>query len=86
MDIKDVLAERETTHGDFEEHAHVSQTLKKLCNSSDNIEHMSDVQQEALSMMCHKLARILVGDPHHADHWIDIAGYATLAARSLEED
>lgn len=37
----------------------------------------------ALDMICHKLARIAVGDINYVDNWIDIAGYATLVADRL---
>ena len=35
-------------------------------------------------MIAHKIGRILAGDPNHIDHWLDIAGYATLVAKELE--
>lgn len=35
-------------------------------------------------MTAHKLGRILNGDPHYADSWIDIAGYNKLVADRLE--
>ena len=34
-------------------------------------------------MIAVKIARILNGDPNHFDSWIDIAGYATLAAELI---
>jgi hypothetical protein len=34
-------------------------------------------------MICHKIARILNGDPNYADSWVDIAGYAQLVADRL---
>jgi len=40
-------------------------------------------QQEALDMICHKIGRILNGDPDYADNWHDIAGYAQLVADRL---
>lgn len=40
-------------------------------------------QQEALDMICHKIGRILNGDPDYADSWHDIAGYAQLVADRL---
>ena len=45
---------------------------------------LSYQQLEALEMICHKIARIVAGDPDFADHWRDIAGYATLVANELE--
>jgi hypothetical protein len=41
-------------------------------------------QLEALEMICHKIGRIVNGDPNYADSWIDIAGYAKLVADRLE--
>ncbi len=41
-------------------------------------------QQEALDMVCHKVGRIVNGDPDYADSWIDIAGYTKLVADRLE--
>ena len=39
---------------------------------------------EALDMICHKIARIINGDPNHLDSWQDIAGYARLVAERLQ--
>ena len=41
-------------------------------------------QQESLDMICHKIARIVNGDPDYADSWVDIAGYAKLVADRLQ--
>ena len=35
-------------------------------------------------MICHKIGRILNGDPDYGDSWRDIAGYALLVADRLE--
>ena len=43
-------------------------------------------QNEALQMICHKIARIVNGDPDYADSWVDIAGYAKLVADRLERE
>ena len=39
-------------------------------------------QRHALDMIADKVARILAGDPQHTDHWLDIGGYAALAAKA----
>jgi hypothetical protein len=36
-----------------------------------------------LDMICHKIGRIINGDPDYADSWHDIAGYAQLVANRL---
>ena len=43
-------------------------------------------QLEAINMIVNKIARIYNGDPHYADSWRDIAGYATLVADRLDND
>ena len=81
--IQSTLDEREKTHGDFTENAEVMQKLKEVCWTSPNWTKLSYVQKEALEMICHKLGRILSGDPNHADHWLDVEGYARCAWERL---
>lgn len=78
MTTQDILQERGQTHGDFSNNARVSQALKATLQLENA--DLTDVQQEAIDMICHKLARIAAGNPNFKDHWDDIAGYATLAA------
>jgi hypothetical protein len=44
----------------------------------------ADDQWEALEMIVHKMGRIVNGNPDEVDHWVDIAGYATLVADRLQ--
>lgn len=85
-DISKTLEERKKTHGEFPSHARISMQLKSFITSemSKGDEEFSYSQREALDMICHKIARILNGNPNHHDHWHDIAGYATLVANQLE--
>ena len=82
MDITQTLSEREKTHGSFESHAILSQSLKTAYECYAKSELSSD-QKEALEMIFHKIARIGNGNPDVHDHWHDIAGYATLIANRL---
>ena len=86
MNINEILAERSKTHGDFKDHAKTAQQLKFTLReqSKDWQVDFSHTQQEALEMICHKIARIVAGNPNFTDHWRDIAGYATLVADELE--
>lgn len=77
--ITDTLNERQSTYGDFKDVANTTQYLLQMLST----DAMSDVQLEALHMICSKLARIAHGDPNYKDNWHDIAGYATLVERSL---
>lgn len=82
MTVEGILAQRQKTHGDFKSHAELSQALKHIvCLRRYKL---TVSQMEALEMICHKIARILNGDPDHKDHWDDIAGYATLVSKQLE--
>ena len=82
--IEELLAERGKVHGDFTYHALFTQCLKENMRNAPNWNNLSHVQKESLEMIQHKIGRILAGDPNHADHWDDIAGYATLAAQRVE--
>jgi hypothetical protein len=75
----DIIAERAITHGDFAKNAEVSQKLKaffRQCGYDD----LPPVQRECLDMMALKLSRVLSGKANHAEHWDDLAGYATLGS------
>lgn len=79
--IEDVLAEREKTHGSFKIHAHVTQEIKRAL--AYRMSHMTDIEREATEMIAHKLGRIVAGNAHFVDHWVDIAGYAQLVVNEL---
>jgi hypothetical protein len=80
MSVEETLVTRRSTHGDFTEFSEVSQSLSRVMRSSPNFSSkMTDTQIEALEMVFHKAARILTGEPDFAEHWHDIAGYATRA-------
>lgn len=87
-DIHEILAERGRRYGSFEGHAQVSQTLKKYISLAITIRgtELADDQREALSMICHKIARIINGDPDYIDSWQDIVGYAQLVVDRLSAD
>ena len=70
---------RKQSHGKIQDVGEVSQKLKAITRTSKNWEVMSNSQREALDLIVHKMARILVGDPDFKDHWDDIAGYASIA-------
>lgn len=88
--VNEVLKERGNRYGDFATHANITMALK-LCIH----QHIKDYAKEdvitadmveALDMICHKIGRIVNGDPTYADSWVDIAGYAKLVSDRLEAD
>jgi hypothetical protein len=86
-DVNKTLSDRDKVHGDYSEMAIVARNLKKCVYYGRKYgqEHLTAEAAEAIDMICTKLARILAGDPHHADHWHDIAGYAMLVERHLKD-
>lgn len=85
-DVTQVLTERGNRYGKFTGHAEVTQSLKGFITTAlaERDKQLDYDQQEALDMICHKIGRIVNGDPNYADSWIDIAGYAKLVADRLE--
>ena len=84
--IDEVLSERGARYGTFKGHAEISQHLKMTVKRhlEKREQHLADDQMEALEMICHKLARIINGDPNYHDSWTDVAGYAQLVADRLQ--
>lgn len=86
MDTSEMLAERGSRYGNYLEQTTISQGLSNILQ--DALEKCASQilpdQADALLMICVKLSRIVNGDPHYADNWRDIAGYATLVAERLE--
>jgi hypothetical protein len=74
--MKDIISERAKTHGNYTLQSQLSQDLKRRIKQEGA--SLSPQQQEALEMICVKIARIVSGNPNDADHWRDIAGYAHL--------
>lgn len=84
--IDATLAERGSKYGKFSGHAAVTCKLKNTLRNHAAMlgKSFAADQAEALDMICHKLGRIVNGDPDYADSWVDIAGYAKLVADRLE--
>ena len=82
--MRDIINEREKTHGPYNFTAAWSQSLKDMFRGSPSWALMNDGQKEALEMIAAKLARLLNGNHNFRDHPIDIAGYAELYADSID--
>ena len=83
--IDTILEERGKRYGKFSDHAQITQQLKSriaMHVKQQGILLEFD-HQEALDMICHKIGRIVNGDPNYADSWDDIAGYAKLVGDRL---
>lgn len=84
-DIKKTLDERGARYGSFKGHAEVTQKLKQIIQLEleKREKFLSDVQQEAVDMILHKLGRIVNGDANYIDSWRDIVGYTQLVVAEL---
>ena len=80
-----ILAERGAKYGSFTSQAAFAQYLKTTLHEHRNWDELRDSQKEALEMIMHKISRILNGDPNYDDSWRDIAGYAELIVKELNE-
>lgn len=80
-----LVTERGKTHGDFADHARITQRLKDVIlveqvkRTRRGQPRLTDTQKESLDMILHKIGRIVAGEPGFPDHWDDIAGYAKIA-------
>lgn len=59
--------------------------MKRVMHAHDRYDHLPDYMQEALEMVCHKIGRILNGDPFYVDSWRDCVGYLQLVVNELEQ-
>lgn len=91
-DIQETLDERGERYGDFKNHADISQEIQTaigkgfmLRGDGITFNDIPAYQLEALTMIAHKIGRIVNGDISYDDSWRDIAGYATLVVNELEK-
>lgn len=80
-----LLNERGKTHGNYTDHARITQNLKRELEAEHGWSNLNDCQREALHMIVHKIGRIIAGNSHFRDHWDDIAGYARLVAERCHD-
>ena len=85
-DVDKTLDTRAQSYGKFKDGAALMQAIKRelAAHAAKHGKTFADDQWEALEMIVHKMGRIVNGDPNVVDHWVDIAGYATLVADRLD--
>ena len=81
--VNETLDERAKTHGDFDTYCSI---MDRFTDEIQEGGELTSEQNHGLYMIFSKIARILNGDKNHADSWHDIAGYATLVERSINND
>lgn len=85
MNTKDILNEREKTHGNFIDAAETHYKAKALFRPVMQANQVPLYRIEAIEAIIAKINRIAHGNHNHADHWDDIAGYATLGKIGSKE-
>ena len=86
MDVVQTLTERGSRYGKFVDVAKATTALQNCLYEHFSLGKLNEVPDDmgvALDMICHKMARIAVGDINYVDNWHDIAGYAQLVADRL---
>lgn len=84
-DVKEILKQRGTTYGSFEENAIVAKQLKAVLHEAVGWEEMEPHKQEALEHICTKISRIVTGNSNYADNWADVQGYAALIEQIIKD-
>lgn len=85
--IDAILDERGARYGKFVDVAKATIEIQESVFNNMKIDKLSLLKHDqslAIDMICHKLARIAVGDADYVDSWVDIAGYAQLVADRLQ--
>jgi|SaaInlStandDraft_4_1057021.scaffolds.fasta_scaffold33332_3 hypothetical protein len=83
--IDNTLKERGSRYGTLEQNGLVGQGMKRFARLGVNWDILTDGQKESIEMICHKISRIVNGDPNYKDSWHDIIGYAKLIEDKLED-
>ena len=83
--IEQTLAERQSTYGNFEDVAFVTENIMQTLGKVRpyGLNDLPNTHRMALYMIASKMARIVNGDFNSIDGWHDIAGYATLVERLI---
>lgn len=84
--VTEILQQREGTHGLYSEVCSISQGIKTTMQIGVNWRYLKAEQRESLEMIANKIGRILSGNSDFIDHWQDIAGYAALIVKEMEDD
>jgi hypothetical protein len=89
--LEATLQQRGQTHGDYTDHARITQKLKNivqgelLLRDTRGQDKLSHCAEESLDMILHKIGRIIAGQWDEPDHWQDIAGYATITEKRIKK-
>lgn len=84
--LQEVITQRRGRYGPLIESGEVAMKLEDYLRSLPGWERLAYDQREALSMVMHKVSRIMCGDPNYDDSWVDIGGYTQNVVNRLREE
>jgi len=84
--IDEILEERGSRYGNFEDNAYIAQGLKDTMRQAEGWSVKPSTVCEALDQIQSKIARILNGDEGYPDNWVDIIGYAQLVMNEIQPE
>lgn len=83
-EVDKILSEREHVYGSFDDVSRMYTNLVTLVDEADSI--LGCKVKCSIDMILMKIARIVSGDQYYRDNWSDIAGYAMLVVKSIDEE
>lgn len=83
MDYINIQKQRSDQYGGMDAVAATSQAMLRAVHAaqSGNCRKLTDCQMEAVTMVLHKISRIVNGDPTYLDSWVDASSYLDLGAK-----
>ena len=84
--INSTLNRRGSKYGPFEDNANMTQSMLAIIEKSPNYKDLPTQHKEAFHMIFHKISRAVCGDPMYADNAHDIAGYASLLEKYINQE
>lgn len=85
MTVKDILKEREKTHGDYVEFTFLLNNLKESIREHSNYDNKTFLEKETIDMILFKLCRY-INSNHNEDTLLDIQGYTQLLLDNSKKD
>ncbi|MNM58843.1 hypothetical protein D3C81_700840 [compost metagenome] len=82
--MNEMLTQRGSRYGTLMASGQIAQDLEDYLRKLPNWELLAADQKESLSMIMHKVSRIMAGDPNWIDSWLDVAGYSTRVVERLQ--
>ena len=82
--IESILRERGGNYGDFFDNARIAQKLKSILREERYYAILPTLHKEAIDVMLSKVSRIMSGTWRYKDNWDDIAGYAMLIVKRID--